>query len=265
MGFDPLRAQALSQTDPDLSRRILARFKRLVAHPSPSGFGGIHYQDYDLRGAICCTAEEAMLLYWLVRLIDPLHPLEIGSYVGWSTAHLLAASRRPVQCVDSFTEVSADAAGDASGFLAPMRFSGEARMVENLTRCELRHFHLTVGASPACLERIAPLAGWDFVFLDGEHSGGQPMRDVDGLSEHLSDDGVIVLHDVWLPDVRKALERLKSLGYSAFTFATANLLTVTWRQAPLHAAGWPGSLSRLETLYACPDERLRERVRALGL
>lgn len=262
MDFDALRAEALSQTVPELSRRILARCERLVAHPSPSGFGGIHYQDFDLKGAIGCTAEEAMLLYRLVRLIEPRYPLEIGSYAGWSTAHLLAGLRGGLQCVDTGTEV----AGDRFRLTTCRNdepVTARARMAENLRRCGLNHYALSVDASPDCLAGLAPVAGWDFAFLDGEHNNGQPVRDVDGLVEQMHDDGVIVLHDVWLPDVRKALERLRSLDYVAFTLPTANLLTVMWRE--WRADGWMASLKRLEALHTHPDERLRERMKELQL
>lgn len=241
--FEGLRGMAVEATKPHLSRRILERMPRLVAHRSMSGIPGFLYTDYDIGGAKCCTAEEGMLLYLLVRALQPLRPLEIGCYVGWSTAHLLAGLNATLQIVDPFTEVSKELTQQTR---TPSAALGE-RFSDNLMKCDLLDFQLVNAPSPQALDGIAPQAGWDFVFLDGEHNQGQPVRDVEGMLPHLMDDCTVVLHDGWHEGVQAAMARLKREGFSTRTLPTVNLLTVAHRSAygPRLMPAWWAQFSQM--------------------
>lgn len=227
--FDGLRAMAVDATKPVLSRRLLDKMPRLVAHHSMSGVAGMAYSDFDLGGAVCCTAEEGMLLYYLARNARPLNPLEIGCYVGWSTAHLLAGLTAWLHIVDPFSEVAKAVTRDVGAQNAADLVRD--RVGRNLLACELTSYDIHTDPSPFVLNAIAPAVGWDFVFLDGEHNQGQPARDVEGLLPHLQDDATVILHDGWHAGVQEAMVHLKSAGFAVRTLATVNLLTVAHRSA----------------------------------
>lgn len=226
--FDEMRRQAVESVAMwPFSKRILERFPRLVAHRSMSDVDAVAYTDYDLGGAVCAPVAEAMLLMRICRLMHPIAPLEIGAYVGWTTAHLiegLSASRPPaLTVIDPFTE---------TGNLQPPD-EVEARFWHNLTSAGFAHcVNLIRGKSPEVLPICAPRGGWDLVFVDGCHQEGQPSRDVLGLLPHLSERAVVVLHDGHIADVRTAAGRLESAGFTVTPLLTANLLTVAWRHEP---------------------------------
>jgi hypothetical protein len=89
--YSELRKKAVSLTRHELSSRLLSRFEALVYHPGMSGNTDVHYQDREILGAVCCTPAEAMLMHHAARLCNPLHPIEIGSYIGWSSAHIASS------------------------------------------------------------------------------------------------------------------------------------------------------------------------------
>lgn len=220
--FGEGRREAVAQTRRVIAGNLLRHFERLVAHPGASGITDTHYQDFDLGGAICCTAMEAELLFHLVSWARAKRVLEIGAYVGWSTAHLLQSGAE-VWCVDPMTEIGDGVTGNPDAV-----FRG------NLGRAGLaERVHLQLEASPQALNNMS---GWrfDLAFVDGGHTDGQPGRDVKAVASLMWGDGLIVLHDMWLREVREAAKWLIAQGCKAYTFNTANYLTVFFREEP----GW---------------------------
>jgi len=206
-----------------LARQLFPHFKFLQFHPGYSGAEDIHLVDPELPGAITCTPSEAELLAMIVRALRPDNPLEIGSYIGWSTAHLAAASTNRLQCIEPFI-YGEDYSGQLRSDLAAGRFR------ENVIAAALEdRIILVEEPSPACLRSTCPSNGWDFVFLDGWHNNGQPIRDVKGLLPLLRQDVVLVLHDIWIADVRDAMLLLMREGFSAYSLQTANFLTICVR------------------------------------
>lgn len=224
--FDQRRAEAVDGTTLQPSKFILSRFPRLVSHPSPSGIDDLHYTDADYEGAICCTAAEATMLFELVEYSGATRLVEIGSYVGWSSAHIASGGvprRAKLTCIDPMSEHRPDLPGSTPTSL-------ETRFLENIAACGLRSsVTLVRGRSPEVLPEIAPSDGWDFAFVDGLHLHGQPLKDVQGVLPHLAEGAPIVLHDLYLPDVRDARDWLSGEGWHGCVLPTANLLTVCWK------------------------------------
>src|SRR3954468_1499448 len=100
--YAELRVEAERGTYLYPSVPILEDLMQLVAAPSQSGHADLCYQDADILGATCCTQAEACLLHWAAHQLPPSATiLEIGSYVGWSTAHL-AWGGQQVVCIEPF-------------------------------------------------------------------------------------------------------------------------------------------------------------------
>lgn len=215
-----LRRRAVTRTRHALSARLLEHFEELVYHPGTSGNVDTHYQDGTIGGAVCCTDSEAMLLHHVARLSRPAHALEIGSYVGWSSAHLASALEGgTLTCVEPFAETDGNA-GEAA----------HARFRANLARAGLdARIELERSASPGALPALSTGRRWDLALVDGWHLDGQPLKDVAGVLPFLSDHGVLLLHDLWIADVRDAFLHLASHNWSFEVFDTANYLTLLWR------------------------------------
>src|SRR4051812_21216561 len=105
--YDIRRAQLVNDATNEVSPAIVGTLPRMVGHPVPShpidhpgrGAPGVCVQDIDLGGAIGCTSREGYILNRAVTLSRPKNMLEIGSYVGWSSAHLLYGNKFRLTCV----------------------------------------------------------------------------------------------------------------------------------------------------------------------
>ena len=226
MTFEEKRKEAQDQTDLMTAREILELMPRLIACHTPSGYGGIHYQDFDHPGPIGCTQEEAVLLNAAATFGRPPKILEIGSYVGWSSAHLVWKNKSHLDCVDTFTE------GMGSLKEHPQKEVAD-RFLENMRNLGLTdRVDLYVQRSPEVLPSIAPEGGWGLVYVDGWHFDAQPLADVQGVFSLLAPNAVLVLHDLWIPNVREASDWILRNGWQSVTIPTANLLTFHWKQQP---------------------------------
>jgi len=215
--FETLRAQAVDGTHLPLSKNLLESFPRLVANPGISPRTDLHYQDYDLRGAIACTAAEANILDHLAFYAGPKYAVEIGSATGWSTAHIAQSCN--LVCIDPFTEVKPR----IDGLNPAMRFW------ENIEACGLDNkVELIRLPSPEALDHLSDQV--DFAFVDGHHGDGQPLRDAQGLLHHLTDHALVVWHDSELRDVREAITFMQRDGWVSRGLLTSNWLVVMWRR-----------------------------------
>lgn len=237
-----LRKKAEQLTAHELSARLLRSFPELVYHPGMSGNVDVHYQDREIRGAVCCTPAEAMLMHHAARLAEPANAIEIGSYIGWSSVHLASALKQGLTCVDPFLETGAREDG-----VDPARVA-HARFLANIERAGVKDkVRLVREKSPDALPAAAAGRPWDFAFVDGWHLGGAPLRDVLGVMPFLTDRAALMLHDLWIPDVRDAFLYLVARGWSHHVFDTSNYLTILWR------GGDPAWLSELRALGARPE------------
>jgi predicted O-methyltransferase YrrM len=201
-----------------------------VQGPGPRGERGWGFWTVPpQRAAITCTDDEAYLLYRAVVHLQPRHILEIGAYVGWSTAHLAyAAPHPPIWVVDDFSEHTPR--------LTVYDSSTETLFWQHLRAAGLdKRVALCVGRSPEALPAITPPGGWDFVFLDGWHQDGQPLRDVCALARASHPATVLALHDTWIHDVAQAGQWLRWQGWHVLACATPGALAFYYRVPP---TGW---------------------------
>lgn len=253
-----LRRLALARTSHALSAQLLREaFPELVYHPGTSGNTDVHYQDREIRGAVCCTPTEAMLLHHAARLCDPAAALEIGSYVGWSTAHIAGGLRRgALTCVDPFLETG-EGGADAGA-------RAHARFRQNLERAGLAtKVRLVREKSPEALPALSAGVRWDFVLIDGWHLSGAPLRDVLGVLPYLAERPVLLLHDLWIADVRDAFTHLVACGWGCHVFDTANYLALLW---PFEAPRWLPELQRIadDPAFVLTAARGRRFLHGLG-
>lgn len=215
VAIDELRLRTLEATPRGISRDLLEAFPELVEHPGPSmgaEHAGTYYQDRQLGGAICATAQEAQLLYWAAYVCQPVVALEIGSYVGWTAAHIARAmTDGQLICIDNLSEC-------ADGAKQLVRLNCNLARAGVAERC-----HIVPGSSPEVLD-FAVGAVVDLAFVDGSHRGEQPRLDVQGVAAIMASNGMIAVHDTWMPDVQRACAWLRDQGWTELVFETAGRL-----------------------------------------
>jgi predicted O-methyltransferase YrrM len=267
--FIERREHALRVTTDPITLQLLERLPRMISHHAPSGHEEICYQDGDISGPISCSQSEAKLLNLLGRQFAQKQNLEIGCGVGWSTAAFLWNNpKTTLTTVDAFIEgpgrlLLAPNQAMVDRFwenIQRLDLQERVTLFQDMTetffrlvagspmllpaqvtdadlervKAEIREqFGTKIAMMPA---RIAPLniahPTWDFVFLDGWHLDGQPLRDMQMVLPFLSDTSVVALHDTWMPDVFHAARLLLQNGWQMHVFPTANTLTLCYKTEP---------------------------------
>lgn len=202
--------------------RLIKHFPDLIGRNGPNNSAETHFTDKDFGKAIAMPASEAQLLSEIVTCAGADRLVEIGAYVGWSTAALLAG----------FEPFASQTLAVVDPFIESERTPGatEARFWENLDRVQPNGFTMVFRAtSPDILPVVKPRHGWGFAFIDGKHTGGQPLRDIQGLLPCLTDTAVVVWHDAWLPDVKTAIDWLGDEGWTNVELPTANRMTISYK------------------------------------
>lgn len=218
------RERALMACKPySVPSRMIEHFPDLIGRVAPgNGSTETHFTDKDFGKAIAMPASEAQLLRDIVLQAGPDRPVEVGAYVGWSTVHILSGSpmypnQFVLDVIDLFTE-SKDTPDKT-----------EERFWQNIERVGgVEQVRLVRAASPAILPVVKPRHGWDFAFIDGAHTGGQPMQDIQGLLPCLTDDAIVVWHDAWIVPVKEAIAWLGRQGWTNVELPTANRMTVSY-------------------------------------
>jgi glycosyltransferase involved in cell wall biosynthesis len=193
------------------------------------------------------SRDEAALLYNTARLFAGKPALEVGCFCGWSTCHLALAGVL-LDVIDPFL-----ARPDIAG---TVRESLHAAGVAERVR-------LTAGESPAAVEGLARRSGrrWSLFFVDGDHGGDAPQRDVEACAEYAAHDAMILFHDLAAPDVARGLGYLRERGWRVLVYQTMQVMGVAWRGAvepvrhrPDPAVAWslPEHL-RDFPVSGCPD------------
>lgn len=219
MSYKELRDKAFNGTPRGLSFELLAANPHLVYHNPVNNLGkSSHYTIYNENSAICCTAQEALLLYKITKYINPDLVVEIGSYAGWSSTHILEAKNKDCYfiAVDNFSECN------------------NPELVKNVLATQLGHYENTViyeQDSTEFLRNLQVLVDLVFiVFIDGFHRDGKPLEDCKAAINKVTVDGLLILHDTWMPDVIEAHNYIIAQGFKYHTFQTDNYLTVYSRQ-----------------------------------
>jgi predicted O-methyltransferase YrrM len=147
----------------------------------------------DLRDGSCIKSHtnkaELLALYRLAQECPPgANVVEIGSYLGASTAFLLAGLHRGnkglVYCVDTWNnETMPEGQRDTYA-----EFQSNVRRWTEMTRVVRRASHeIDVGDLPPAVH---------LAFIDGDHSYLAVHNDIQKIAPLVVDDGVIAFHDV---------------------------------------------------------------------
>jgi predicted O-methyltransferase YrrM len=143
-------------------------------------------------------------LYYLIRHLRPKTVLEVGTHVGASTAHIVAALRKDpgigsfrLDTVDIY-----DVNDPVVGPWATMRSTHPPAEMMRLMGCAAAvTFHAmdSMDYLPACKQKF------DLIFLDGDHAPGRVYREVPAALKLLNPGGYILLHD-YFPNARPLWE-----------------------------------------------------------
>lgn len=176
--------------------------------------------------------DEAHILYNTALRFRDRPALEIGCWLGWSTCHLALGGVR-LDVVDPILSQPVP----------------HANVTDSLREAGvLVSVRLVPGSSPAQVHELAAAgrAPWSLFFIDGDHSGSQPVQDAMTCERYAADGALILLHDLTSPDVAAALDYLRTSGWQTMVYQTMQIMGVAWRGAvepiehfPDPAVLWP--------------------------
>lgn len=161
------------------------------------------------------SVEEAACLYTFARQFAGKRGLEIGTYFGWTAAHLTAAGLR-LDCVDPAIQ-------------DPKRRRDIVEVLDVVPGSA--GYRLWDGYSPQCIPDVRASAPepWSFVLIDGNHDGTAPADDAAAVLPHLADDAMVVFHDLTSPFVEAGLRVFREAGFETVLINTMQVLGVAWR------------------------------------
>ena len=198
--------------------------------------------------------DEATLLHNIALQFAGKRALEIGSWLGWSTAHLALAG----VILDVIDPAHEDPVVRAS-------------VEDSLARCGVSA-NLVGGRSP---ESIAALdRKWSLFFIDGDHEAPAPLRDTLACLKYATEECAFVFHDLAAPAVADALHALRERGFKVLVYQTAQMMALAWRgyvtpvahvpdpevawQIPMHLRGLP--IEEIDEVRAPQFRELRAKV-----
>jgi hypothetical protein len=162
--------------------------------------------------------DEAHLLYNSALLWRGKKALEIGCWLGWSAAHLVAA-RVPLDIIDP-----------------ALQDQGVLQSVVQGLRAVAEKFHvnsqivLHPGRSPGKVEELAAGGNrWSLFFIDGNHLAPEPLQDTIVCERFAEQEAMILLHDLAAPDVGTGLDYLRGRGWHTLVYQTMQIMGVAWR------------------------------------
>ena len=162
---------------------------------------GIDGEKHSIDPAIGISPAEGMWIYELCRRSKPQATLEIGLACGFSTLYFLAAlvengSGRHTSIDPHQLKVPGQWAG--IGLAHGSRFGGE-------------RFRFLEEPSFAAIPHLADNSEhFDIIFIDGRHFFDVVVTEFTLGAELCSMGGHIVLHDMWLPAIRRAVAFLRA-------------------------------------------------------
>jgi predicted O-methyltransferase YrrM len=172
------------------------------------------YVDRRDRSVGFLNRDEVSLLYSNARLFAGERGLEIGTWRGWSTCHLARAGI----LLDVIDPVLHDEEWKQE-IATCLALAGAASRV-----------NLHAGSSPTTVEELGTAqARWSFAFIDGDHEGDAPKRDVLACLPHMTETAVIMLHDVIAPAVAEAMAELRAAGWQTLIYQTSQIMGIGWR------------------------------------
>ncbi len=215
-------------------------------------------------GAVCAIADgvtegvnpgDRRAIYYLIRALRPRAVLEIGTHVGASTLHAVAALREIVaeggEAPQLTTVDLRDVNDPRSGFWKSAGLSQSPRQMAAALGCE---DFIRFVASDSLSFFDCSAESYDFIFLDGDHSAANVYREVPRALEVLRPDGVILCHDVY-PQCRPfwpggTIEAGPSLAFERLCVEQPSL-----RVLPLGELPWPTKMGTSITSLAVLTRR----------
>jgi glycosyltransferase involved in cell wall biosynthesis/predicted O-methyltransferase YrrM len=177
---------------------------------------------YPLMGFV--NRDEAAILHNIALQFAGKPALEIGSWLGWSTCHL-ALARVRLDVID------------------PAHADPEVRAIVDgaLAHCHVADsVYIAATRSPEGVHALAVLRGqWNLFFIDGDHEGEAPVRDVHACLPYAAEDCAFVFHDLAAPAVAAALRVLQREGFEVMVYQTAQIMGVAWRGSVAPVAHTP--------------------------
>ena len=177
-----------------LGEPFLGDLQSLYANQPQTGLDG---KSYPIDASTRISVEEGLFLYDSCRNAAMTATLEVGMGYGFSTTFLLAAL---------------DANGGGRHIaIDPYQHSdwdgiGESRVASLLPRTQnLKHHDFTLihdRSDHAAIDLERSGASFDLLFIDGYHRFDDVLIDVYLLARLCRPNGLIVLHDLWLPSVQ---------------------------------------------------------------
>ncbi|MFT0743552.1 class I SAM-dependent methyltransferase [Synechococcus sp. RC10B2] len=161
------------------------------------------------------SRDEAHILYNTALKFQGKPALEIGCWLGWSTAHL-AAGGVVLDVVDpALTNPQIYESVDQS-----LRSAGVRSNV-----------NLYPGYSPEKVEEIAQENDrrWSLIYIDGNHDAPAPLRDAQVAERYAAEDALVLFHDLASPDVAEGLNYLRDRGWNTMIYQTMQIMGVAWR------------------------------------
>lgn len=133
-------------------------------------------------------------LYYLIRHLSPKTVLEIGTNVGASTAHIVAALRQHPG-VGSFRVDTVDIYDVNDPITGPWATTHSKHSPAELMRALGCAAAVTFHAQDSLDYMSACTLKFDLIFLDGDHAAARVYREVPAALKLLNPGGYILLHD----------------------------------------------------------------------
>lgn len=174
-----------------------------------------YYNDRRYPEVPLVNRDAAHILYNAAQNFVGKRALEIGSMLGWSTAHLAAGG----VIVDAIDPQFADPVIQES-IVKSLKSAGV-----------LNRVFLWPGSSPGLAYELSIQQNrrWSLIFIDGNSDHPGPLRDAAIAHEVAETDAIILLHNAVSPDVARALAYLKAIGWNVTICYTAQIMGVAWR------------------------------------
>lgn len=163
------------------------------------------------------SVDEARILWQCARDF-PGTWCEIGSHTGWSGAHIARGLRPPDEWSGKLVAIEPQ--------FVYLSFFERAR--DNWQRAEVDDVIFPVAARSqdyfaGCVETFAG------VFVDGDHSPGEPLKDARMVLPRLAERAVVVFHDGSGQPVHEAAAFMGAQGFTVHVYPSMATLTVCWR------------------------------------
>lgn len=205
--------------DPAFPDRIDGDLQKLRLPASRPQIPHKVYVDRRRPNLLSLNRDEVHLLYHNARQFSGLRALEIGCSFGWSTAYLVAAqvTLTTIDPLLSEPEVS-------NSVIASLKAAAQIAGVTWQVR-------LCPGFSPGKISEVARAQGetWSFFLIDGSHVEPCPLEDAMACESRAAPDAMIMFNCLAAPAVGRALDYLKSKGWSTLVYQTRHMMGVAWR------------------------------------